>query len=207
VDFDDTASTLGETTVQGAIDALAASNAADGDTDDQNELSDLNLNPATNILTLTNAAAGATGVDLSTYLDNTNLATDPLLQTPGSTARDYDINGGTLHFANGSVAIGTFLTPTSTLEIAGSFATAIDRLSSNITLDETHHTIIIIADANITFPAAVSFTGRIYIIKNPGHIVNTSAYNNLDGISGVTSIPAGQTITIQSDGSEWQQIN
>ncbi|MDO6473515.1 hypothetical protein, partial [Maribacter sp. 1_MG-2023] len=46
--------------------AIAAHNTADEDVSATNELSDLSLS-ATNILTLTNAEAGATGVDLSGY--------------------------------------------------------------------------------------------------------------------------------------------
>ncbi|TYP71038.1 hypothetical protein, partial [Aquimarina intermedia] len=53
VAFDDTASTLGATDVQGAIDALAASNAADGDTNSTNEIQNINQ-----VLTVDNNAGG-----------------------------------------------------------------------------------------------------------------------------------------------------
>ena len=139
-------------------------------------------------------------------IDNdTTLASDDLTQT--AVDRTYNVGiGGTLSFTNGSVGVGTAAAPTSTLQTGGSFATAIDRLDGPINLDQSNHTVIIIADSNITFPNVASFKGRIYIIKNPSFLVATDNYIALDGTT-ANSIAAGETITIQSDGVEWQQIN
>ncbi|MBM1108058.1 hypothetical protein JQC67_18040 [Aurantibacter crassamenti] len=77
---------LNETDADNAIAAvqtnLDAHLAADTDTDETNELSDLNLD-ASNILTLTNAEAGATGVDLSGFVstDDQNLESATLSAT------------------------------------------------------------------------------------------------------------------------------
>ena len=110
--------------------------------------------------------------------------------------------------ANQNVGVG-LTTPTSKLHTGGSFATAINRLSGTINLNESHHTIIITGASTISLPAVGSFTGRMYIIKNPSFVVTATGtgYTNLAGALGTTVIPSGQTITLQSDGTEWQQIN
>ena len=65
------------------------------------------------------------------------------------------------------VGIGT-TNPESTLDINGSISANITSTSGNLTLDDTHHTIILSGNHNITLPAANSCNGRVYIIKkNP----------------------------------------
>ena len=55
----------------------------------------------------------------------------------------------------------------STLQIGGSFSTAIVRTTTSLTLNETHHTVIITGGfPTITLPAANSCKGRIYVVKN-----------------------------------------
>uniref|UniRef100_UPI00262AAC4D hypothetical protein n=1 Tax=uncultured Maribacter sp. TaxID=431308 RepID=UPI00262AAC4D len=93
-----TRATAAETTIQADVDAneTDADNAialvqtnldthitADQDTSATNELSDLNLDATSNMLTLTNAEAGATGVDLSGYVssDDQNLESATLSAT------------------------------------------------------------------------------------------------------------------------------
>jgi len=84
----DTGGNFTSTDVESVLAELAASNSADGDTDPTNELSDLQLSG--NTLTLTNAVAGATGVELDTFLDNTD---DQALSLSGNTLTLED--GGT----------------------------------------------------------------------------------------------------------------
>ncbi|MDF4223507.1 hypothetical protein PXC01_18040, partial [Maribacter sp. M208] len=66
---------------------------ADEDTSATNELSDLNLDATSNILTLTNAEAGATGVDLSGFIssDDQNLESATL---SGTSELAINIEGG-----------------------------------------------------------------------------------------------------------------
>ena len=110
---------------------------------------------------------------------------------------------------NQNVGVGT-TNPTSTLHSGGSFATSIIATSGNLTLTEIHHTIILTGDHNITLPTAGSATGRIYIIKNPitlGFNPSITGFIDRDGNSTlVTNIPVGVT-QLQSDGTNWQQIN
>src|SRR5690606_27735224 len=67
VDFVDTVAGLGVNNVQGAIEALAESNADDEDTDPENELQDIQLNATTNILSLISPATLGNLVDLSIF--------------------------------------------------------------------------------------------------------------------------------------------
>lgn len=98
----------------------------------------------------------------------------------------------------------------STLEVKGSVAAAIDITTGDLTLDDTHHTIILGGAHNITLPVANTCKGRIYIIKNPllfgiGITANISTYKSLLGLD-VSLILSQKTIWLQSDGTNWQQI-
>ncbi|SFW68204.1 beta strand repeat-containing protein [Cellulophaga fucicola] len=119
--------------------------------------------------------------------------------------------------ATQNVGIGT-TSPNSTLHTGGSLATAILTTTGNLTLSDIHHTIIIGSDGTIALPAASTCQGRIYIIKNPDTATITaspdysvtftpgSSYLDSMGNNNPTSLPAGIT-KLQSDGTNWQQIN
>ena len=103
------------------------------------------------------------------------------------------------------VGIGT-TDPLSTLDVNGSLSVSIITTLGHLTLDETHHTIVLSGNHNIILPAANTCLGRIYVIKNP--TINTptiSSYNDLNGIAS-TLISSDVTIKLQSDGTNWQQI-
>ncbi|MCM4164184.1 MULTISPECIES: hypothetical protein [unclassified Arenibacter] len=107
--------------------------------------------------------------------------------------------------ASQNVGVGT-IAPNSTLHTGGSFSTAILITNSDLTLDNSHHTIILGDNHNITLPSATLFTGRIYIIKNNTAFTPTiSTYLDSDGAP--TNAIALGVIQLQSDGSVWQQIN
>lgn len=96
----------------------------------------------------------------------------------------------------------------STLEVKGSVATAIDVTTGDLTLDDTHHTIILGGAHNITLPDASTCKGRIYVIKNPNTLILTatiSTYKSLIGVN-ISAIASLKTIWLQSDGTDWQQI-
>ena len=105
------------------------------------------------------------------------------------------------------VGINTGQVANSTLEVRGSVSTAITTTSTNITLDETHHAIVVTASSTITFPAANTCEGRMYKIKNTTNtLLTTSTYtNNLGGTS--TTIPANSSLEVQSNGSVWQSLS
>ncbi|MRI01455.1 hypothetical protein GH721_13005 [Kriegella sp. EG-1] len=104
------------------------------------------------------------------------------------------------------VGINTGQLANSTLQVEGSVATAIETSSSNLTLNETHHTVLISNNSNITLPSAASCSGRTYIIKNQNSSsINISNYLDNTG-STISSIGANSILHVQSDGSVWHSI-
>ena len=104
--------------------------------------------------------------------------------------------------------LGVNTVPVSYVDANGSLGAAITTTSSNITLDATHHTVIITSGTpTITLPAAASSNARrIYVVVNQtGSAVTISSYQNFSG-SGITTVAANSSIQIQSDGSNWYRI-
>ena len=110
---------------------------------------------------------------------------------------------------NGNVGVGT-KTPTSKLEVNGAVSYPIIKTNTDIDLDETMHTVIFESEVeNVTLPQASTATGRVYILVNrTDNTVNISGYYDLhDYFNGSqTSIPKLSSITLQSDGTNWYQI-
>ncbi|MEP5911865.1 MAG: hypothetical protein ABJ277_00180 [Flavobacteriaceae bacterium] len=106
---------------------------------------------------------------------------------------------------DGKVGVGTTV-PNSTLETAGSFAASIVTTIGNITLGEANYTVILNGNHSITLPPANTCQGRIYIIKNTtGFNPTISSY--FDSIGAATTTISNGVIQLQSDGTNWQQIN
>uniref|UniRef100_UPI002624BEA0 hypothetical protein n=1 Tax=uncultured Maribacter sp. TaxID=431308 RepID=UPI002624BEA0 len=101
--------------------AIAAHNTADEDVSATNELSDLSLS-ATNILTLTNAEAGATGVDLSGYKLSGTTGSIFFADTDGTPTE----NNGQLFWNNSDnrLSIGNPLTGSNKLTVNGATRTS-----------------------------------------------------------------------------------
>jgi hypothetical protein len=105
------------------------------------------------------------------------------------------------------VGIATAALANSTLQINGSLSTATITPSSNITLDESHHTVIINSYISVTLPAPNSASGRIYVIKNTTNTNKTiSAYIDNTG-NNSTQITAQNTLWLQSNGTAWYSIS
>lgn len=98
--------------------------------------------------------------------------------------------------------------PLSTSDVVGSVGVNITLSTGNLTLDATHATIIITSGTGTyTFPAASGATRRIYrIVNQTGGARTTSAYLDKAGAS-QTTVGANASLYIQSDGSNWYQIN
>ena len=104
------------------------------------------------------------------------------------------------------VGINTGQLANSTLEVNGSVSTAITSSSSNLTLDETYHTVLINSNISITLPSANTCEGRTYIIKNThSSAISISTYVDNTGTNS-TSIPSNSVVQLQSDGSSWHSI-
>jgi hypothetical protein len=105
------------------------------------------------------------------------------------------------------VGINTGQLANSTLQVNGSMATAIASVTSSITLDETHHTVIVNSNNTISLPAANTCEGRLYIIKNTNNSpITISSYLNNAGAN-ATNIPSNSTVQLQSNGTSWNALS
>ena len=118
--------------------------------------------------------------------------------------------------SNGFLGVNT-TTPNAPLSINGAISTSILSVSSNITLDISHYTVLVDTTASnvgITLPVnSSSVTGRMYRIKNigtnPANVVNVNpGSSTIDGTAGLFPIPYGLgfnsfSVVLQSDGAGW----
>ena len=114
--------------------------------------------------------------------------------------------------ANSSCFTGiNTMSPTSVFSVNGSVSLPISTTSANLTLDLNNYTVISNTSANsvtVTLPTnSSSITGRIYVIKKLG--ANGCTVDTVD--SALIDGSATQTVTnftqVQSDGTNWWQIN
>lgn len=168
---------------------------------------DMGINGSTN-------ASGAMGGPNDAYLYN--VGQDLLIATGTATKSLIFLTGGTSEATNermringtGNVGIGTN-SPSSTLEVNGSIGQAITTTSLNITLNATHYTVILNngSTPSVTLPAAAGNARRVYVVVNQTSGARTvSSYRDFSN-SGVTTIPANSSITVQSDGTNWYRIH
>lgn len=99
-------------------------------------------------------------------------------------------------------------TPTSSLQVAGSFSAAYVAKTANYTATISDYTIDCTANSfTVTLPTAVGITGRIYVINNSTATtitLNTTSSQTIDGnASGVLTLAANKSYTVQSTGANW----
>tara|TARA_R110000868_G_scaffold411448_1_gene704028 strand:- start:5900 stop:7501 length:1602 start_codon:yes stop_codon:yes gene_type:complete len=105
------------------------------------------------------------------------------------------------------VGINTGSLANSTLQVNGSLSTAITTASSNLTLDESHYTVIINSNISINLPAANGASGRVYVLKNTTTSAKTIS-NYINGTGGTSNqISPQSTLWVQSNGSTWNSIS
>jgi hypothetical protein len=109
----------------------------------------------------------------------------------------------------------TVLSPNSTLQVAGSVAMNIEKVSTSITLGENNYTVIADGGVTITLPDPTVAKGRIYIIKgaasastaNPVKIIGTVDNAVKDATDPLYIYNAGSVHKLQSDGAtSWYLI-
>jgi hypothetical protein len=111
---------------------------------------------------------------------------------------------------NAQVGIGT-TNPLSTFEVNGSNGQKVTTVTTNTTLDDSHSIVICNNGAvpkTITLPSAVGITGRIYSIKRGESstadvTISTSLSQMIDGEMDYMLMNAKESITIVSNGSNW----
>jgi hypothetical protein len=98
-------------------------------------------------------------------------------------------------------------TPLSTLDNNGSLALSVVRSSADITLDATHHTVMLHSGTPIvTLPTPVSSERRVYIIVNQTSAARTITSYKDFALVNQTTVAANSSITLQSDGTNWYRI-
>jgi len=117
---------------------------------------------------------------------------------------------GESFFSTGSVGIGSTL-PNSTLEVAGSFATALATKTTAYTVTASDS--IIYADATsagfiVTLPTAVGITGRQYTIKKIDSTANAvtvdpTGAETIDGAATYSLGTQWKYLTVVSNGANW----
>ena len=115
--------------------------------------------------------------------------------------------------SNGAVGVGT-TTPNSTLDVNGSRSTRIDSVTGNVTIDHTHHTVLM-GNSNTattcTLPSVSSgISGRVYTFKKIGSDatnceVHAAAGEDIDEDQDAEYILAKQfdAVSVQCDGAAW----
>ncbi|MDP2541432.1 hypothetical protein [Tenacibaculum discolor] len=102
---------------------------------------------------------------------------------------------------------GSFNIANSTLQVQGSISKSTLTTTNNLTLTEDHYSIIINGNHTITLPNASTCEGREYVLKNiTSNSINISSYRNLSNVN-TSLIEANTVLKIQSNGSNWHQIN
>ncbi len=109
------------------------------------------------------------------------------------------------------VGVGT-ITPNSTLDVRGSVATNYRAFIANTTASATDNLLVFTGNsaATITLPTAVGCDGRNYMIKNasttgptPVLTIATTSAQTIDGAPTWTITSAYETITLISNGANW----
>ena len=101
------------------------------------------------------------------------------------------------------------LTPNSTLQTGGSFATKIRTLVGSGSVAATDYTVLVDSTGGataITLPNVATCAGRIYYIKkisSDGNTITISGDGNIDGSASATLTNQYKAYTLQSDGSAW----
>jgi hypothetical protein len=113
---------------------------------------------------------------------------------------------------NAQVGIGT-VSPNSTLDVRGSFSPIYRSFTTATSLTTNDHTVVFTGTTatTVTLPDATTCSGRIYCMKNfsttlpvPVLTISTVSSQKIDGAAGWLLDVTNETITIISDGANWE---
>jgi hypothetical protein len=120
-----------------------------------------------------------------------------------------------LFSANAQVGIGT-TSPSSTLDVRGSFSANNRSFAGSTTASATDHSLIFTgsAAASLTLPDATTCTGRMYWIKNASNVspnavltIATSLSQTIDGSTSWLLDEAREMVTLLSNGANWHVVS
>lgn len=108
---------------------------------------------------------------------------------------------------SGNVGIGASTTPTSKVQITGSFSLIPTSTATSLTLTASHNVVLVTATGQtITLPTAVGANGRIYTIKltasGTGTVATTSS-QTIDGSTTYSLSAQNKYVTVISENSQW----
>lgn len=119
------------------------------------------------------------------------------------------LSGMPLVHAQNGVGINT-TSPTSDLEVNGSFAQKVTTVTTSTTLTATHNVVVCNNGAtaiNITLPAVSGITGRTYTIKrDPASTADVTIVGTIDGKTNHKLIGGGESLTLICDTVDWKIV-
>lgn len=127
----------------------------------------------------------------------------------------FNASAGTTNYGivvnAGNSGFGT-TTPTSLVQINGSFATAYIAKTANYTLTIGDYFVDCTTGTfNLTLPTAVGITGRMYVLNNSGTgtiTLNTTSSQTIDGnASGTLTLAQNKNYTVISDNANWKIVS
>jgi hypothetical protein len=112
-------------------------------------------------------------------------------------------------FAQAQIGVGT-TSPNSTLDVRGSFSTALTTFTGNTTAGSSDNMFLFTGTSatTLTLPTAVGITGREYWIKNSSSnssvlTIATTSSQTIDGLASWTLTQTNKAIRLVSNGSNW----
>ncbi|MFM2048060.1 MAG: hypothetical protein RI955_608 [Bacteroidota bacterium] len=143
--------------------------------------------------------SSCSGIFTNKSFINTNNS-DLIISKNGTTA---DV---TLSAATGMMGVSTS-SPKSTLDVNGSFGANITVATTAVALTQSNYTVILSnATANVTLPAAAANANRVYhIVNNSGSARTITGYIAIGGLT-QTTVANSVAIVLQSNGTNWYQI-
>jgi hypothetical protein len=121
-------------------------------------------------------------------------------------------------YLKGKLAIGytgTLPSPHSYLQPNGSVAFPITTTTTDLTLTDTHYTVLVDASGGsrtITLPSATGIDGRIYVVKKTDTFLNAVVVQaqtgqTIDGASSISLLTQYATVIVQAYGGNWYIVS
>jgi hypothetical protein len=167
------------------------------------------LDPTSNPAASTNGSTRSAGIITTNGTNQRSVMRTQQTNSGGSWPTSYDIIIGD-EFSALNATTKIYAGTTGYIVIGNAVHMPYLAITGATTLSAIHYTVDCTGGPyNVTLPTAVGITGRIYNIKNSGTgtiTIATTSSQTIDGASTITmdgSVKRYQTITVQSNGSNW----